>query len=191
MTCTIITGSYRSGTSAIAGIVHKLGIFMGDSFDEPTRNNPEGYFEDLVFKRLLDEDIPDEQIFTNPDLLQFIENRESKHSHWGLKNPRLCVCLNRFVSCLKTPHRLIVCQRDPVEVAKSMARALDDAGFERFLPLVKYFQNSLKDELVNYKGKILTINYPEDIASPLELVTRIAGFCDVPVTQEAIDHIRI
>ena len=54
MSCVIVLGCYRSGTSAVAGILHHLGVMMGKEFDKPAKSNPTGYYEDLEFKRLFD-----------------------------------------------------------------------------------------------------------------------------------------
>ena len=52
MTCVIVIGCYRTGTSAVAGVLHHLGVSMGKSFDPPAKSNPKGFFEDLDFKNL-------------------------------------------------------------------------------------------------------------------------------------------
>jgi hypothetical protein len=41
----LILGSGRSGTSMIAGILHKAGYFMGDNLYPPRTANPKGFFE--------------------------------------------------------------------------------------------------------------------------------------------------
>ena len=41
----LILGSGRSGTSMIAGILHKAGYFMGDNLYPPRSANPKGFFE--------------------------------------------------------------------------------------------------------------------------------------------------
>tara|TARA_Y100000034_G_scaffold103692_1_gene129559 strand:+ start:30688 stop:31395 length:708 start_codon:yes stop_codon:yes gene_type:complete len=45
----IVMGCYRTGTSAVAGILHHLGVNMGSNFQEPNEANPKGYFEDPDF----------------------------------------------------------------------------------------------------------------------------------------------
>lgn len=48
-TCVIVFGVQRSGTSATAGLLHHLGVHMGNSFTNPAinDNNSKGYFEAL------------------------------------------------------------------------------------------------------------------------------------------------
>ena len=50
MTCYIVLGPPRSGTSLLSGVLHRSGVNMGDQF--PGRNsdsNPTGFFEDVHF----------------------------------------------------------------------------------------------------------------------------------------------
>jgi len=43
----VVFGMHRSGTSAVAGMLHALGVNMGGRFLEPDAGNPKGYWEDL------------------------------------------------------------------------------------------------------------------------------------------------
>lgn len=43
----LVLGMHRSGTSAVAGVLHKLGVALGDELLPPTPGNPKGYFEHL------------------------------------------------------------------------------------------------------------------------------------------------
>ena len=44
----IICGSGRSGTSAVARLVHESGISVGNDLIEPDEHNAEGYFEERL-----------------------------------------------------------------------------------------------------------------------------------------------
>ena len=41
----LVLGMHRSGTSALAGMLDKLGVELGNELLPPTRGNPKGYFE--------------------------------------------------------------------------------------------------------------------------------------------------
>ena len=41
----LVLGMHRSGTSALAGVLQKLGVELGEELLPPTRDNPKGYFE--------------------------------------------------------------------------------------------------------------------------------------------------
>ena len=44
--CILVLGTGRSGTSAVGGMLYKLGVWMGDSFVGRDQTNPHGTFED-------------------------------------------------------------------------------------------------------------------------------------------------
>ncbi|RLG70056.1 MAG: sulfotransferase family protein, partial [Candidatus Iainarchaeum archaeon] len=49
MKTVVILAPGRSGTSLLAGILHKLGVDMGDDGEEKSSYNPWGYFENKDF----------------------------------------------------------------------------------------------------------------------------------------------
>lgn len=49
--CLIVLGMHRSGTSAIAGFLNKLGITLGSNLMMPTEYNEKGYFENWYIFR--------------------------------------------------------------------------------------------------------------------------------------------
>lgn len=54
----IVCGMHRSGTSAMAGLLHSNGITMGkerDFYPPPMRENPKGFYENVRFRRINDE----------------------------------------------------------------------------------------------------------------------------------------
>ena len=52
----VVLGMHRSGTSAVAEAVVRLGVAVGDSLsmDGPSEWNPRGYFEDPELNRIND-----------------------------------------------------------------------------------------------------------------------------------------
>ncbi len=44
----IVTGAGRSGTSAVARVLHESGVLMGSDFDAPSDVNPEGFYEETA-----------------------------------------------------------------------------------------------------------------------------------------------
>jgi len=41
----LVLGMHRSGTSALAGVMHKLGLVLGEAVLPPAEDNPKGFFE--------------------------------------------------------------------------------------------------------------------------------------------------
>ena len=48
----MVVGEGRCGTSAVAGILHHLGVFMGEDFVPPNHTNVYGHWEDIDFHDL-------------------------------------------------------------------------------------------------------------------------------------------
>jgi hypothetical protein len=104
----IVLGCHRSGTSMIAGVLSKMGVFMGDDLIMDTMpENPKGYYEDreavAINAELLEaanggwEDLPTtEEILEAADrcpefgqrMTDFIGKRSEAHHIWGWKDPR-------------------------------------------------------------------------------------------------------
>jgi len=190
MTCIIVLGCYRSGTSAIAGVLHHLGVPMGKQFDPPTRNNMLGYWEDIEFKNFHTQfDLGRES--KNPELTSMYENlikqREAEYSLWGIKDPLLCTNLTRFISGLSHDYKLIVCRRHVDDIAHSMAKSLDSDM--SFLQVANFYTNSMNNQLKNYDGPILELNHNETMFNPRTTVDKIASYVSLPVNEAAYNHI--
>jgi hypothetical protein len=78
-----IIGPQGSGSSALAGALHALGMDMGDRLKGPSTLNPKGHFEDEDFEAIgiLKEATPDE---LSTRVNAYIEKRNQKEI-WGLK----------------------------------------------------------------------------------------------------------
>lgn len=183
MSCVIVLGCFRSGTSAVAGTLHHLGVFMGEKFDEPHKNNPKGFWEDLQFKQIHKKF--EEGMYADDWYLQLIESRQSNHELWGVKDPLLCKYLPKLVHYLTTDHKLIVCRRPVEEIAASMGRSIGMPP-EPFLPIAKLNLDHMERSLAEYQGPILEINKMDSMTHILE---PICNFVGLPSTQAAADFL--
>ena len=50
--CLLVLGMHRSGTSAISGLLHYLGIDFGKSIVDPSYDNPKGFFENRAIQSI-------------------------------------------------------------------------------------------------------------------------------------------
>jgi hypothetical protein len=180
-------GCYRSGTSAVGGVLHHLGVFMGSEFDPPAHSNPKGFYEDVEFKRLFEKLSEGREVIKNIEVL--VRIRESEHKIWGVKDPKLCVILDRFVPLLKTDHKLITITRPEEAVCKSMATAIGFSEAHQYRPLVDYYVARFEDSVREYKGDVLNLEFYEIRATPKQMVEKIANFVGVPVTDAAVDFL--
>lgn len=190
MSCIIVMGCFRSGTSAVAGTLHHLGVFMGERFDKPNSNNPKGFWEDLDFKEIhsaYEENGQDLVLFhrgLDVNYRGLISKREADHQLWGVKDPLLCKHLKKLTSNI-SDYKLIVCRRSVEDIAASMGRAI---GFpsDTFLPLAKSYVDELDMSLAEYTGPRLEIQKTD---SMLQILEPICEFVGLPSNQAAIDFL--
>lgn len=145
-----VLGMHRSGTSATAGALQRLGFDLGEELIEAAPDNPKGYFEHAAAvaanESLLDaldrswDDVralPGDWMRSDaaraavPAIAAVLDGFDGR-SRWALKDPRLCRTLPLWLEAaagrgLET--RCLLVLRHPVEVAASL-RARDGMGEE-------------------------------------------------------------
>jgi len=189
MKCVIVLGCYRTGTSAVAGVLHHLGIQMGHEFDPPSSSNPKGYFEDLEFKRLLHPLLDNSETVFDPVCQDLVSRREREgHDIWGVKDPKMCCYLRHFLAFLISEPKIISTERDIDDICDSMYRAmnpvLDQVSIIK--PLVEFYLDAKRQNLQEYQGDLLEIKFEELSSSP----EKIAEFVGLPLTEAANNFIR-
>lgn len=162
----VVLGMHRSGTSAVAGCLARLGVDLGPRLMPATEDNPRGYYEhiDLVnlHDRLLlalgrawDDTFPfppdwwwDDALTGRyrAEALDLLRRDFPTASVWGLKDPRLCRLLpwweGLWQETQSAPLFLLVC-RPPAEVAASLARR---EGFSAPKSYLLWLQHTLEAE---------------------------------------------
>lgn len=183
-TCTLVLGTPRSGTSLVAGILHHLGVFMGERFLPANEMNLRGFYQDIEFEEVFDNWHPDwmpEYPCSTPapiGLSALIERRQSLGCDWGAKFTRVAFALPAF----PTP-KLIVTQRPREQSVASMARWTggEDQSPEEIIDRAADAIQRASDGFPN-----LIADYAELLADPLEGVRRIAAFVGRNPTTEAV-----
>jgi len=137
-TCILVVGMHRSGTSALAGVLNLLGVYLGSKLMEANFANEKGYFENnklykineaLLFECHSFWDDP----FYHEKKLENIKNfnnlkitikKEFEHSKiFAIKDPRLAVLFPIYKKVLKELDidiKVILPYRHPIEVASSL-----------------------------------------------------------------------
>ena len=151
----LVVGTGRSGTSVMTGTLQLLGACLGEELKRGDAWNPKGYFENTQItdlnKRALSEvgmswyDSSLEIVRPVPmtsTLSMSIRNRVSaifgERSPIAIKDPRLCVLLDAYVSTLREMGYETHCVRmlrDPIEVASSLT-AVAGGSVPHWLPKV-------------------------------------------------------
>ena len=137
----LVTGCPRSGTSLVAGTLHKSGIWMGDTFPPPGEFNPTGYFEHQPITDINDYILKlsggSVTIFPRQvlDLSMFDQLRTRIKQHvskangglWGIKDPRI-IPLWSLYRDMGYRWRIILCQRNRYDTIVSVERAIFGIG---------------------------------------------------------------
>ena len=198
MTCVLVLGLPRSGTSAVAGVLQHLGVFMGERLMPAMPDvNARGFFEDEEFVEMhirLMRSHEDPQILFDvpepPDEQQLecyrdlIHRREDQHHLWGIKDPKLCFLLPYFLQRLRTMVRLVRVRRPFHESVQSMRPLYGGMSLERSATLLARYLYSLDRNLAATRSPLLTLEYTHLLgASGREFVGTLADFVGAdPVT---------
>ncbi len=113
----IVIGMHRSGTSAVAGILHLNGIAMGSEKTfkpKPLPQNPKGFYENYDFRKINDQilkqvgykvksfdtDIPFVHASdrTVTKMGKLTEKQVFENTDWGWKDPRTCLTLSEWLT---------------------------------------------------------------------------------------------
>jgi len=152
MTIWIVLGCPRSGTSLVAGLLHKNGVAMLGEGQRPEEDagprNPRGYYENLDFTHcnaailkqhgwhVTDPPSLDWQAGEDAFLRvhRVLERYLPRADDWGWKDPRMALLWHVYRANLPAdlPVRLVITHRNPLTAAFSMlqhgmATSLDDA----------------------------------------------------------------
>ncbi|HZP57456.1 MAG TPA: hypothetical protein VFC53_07860 [Dehalococcoidia bacterium] len=138
----IIAGSGRSGTSAVAKLLHTAGIRVGRDLIEPDAGNPDGYFEERAVVRVNESILHDAGLDGWFSTASRARVREASRPHRDVmralvrdatpawKDPRFCWTLEAWLEVLPADPRVIVCLRSPAEVVASTLHYYGLAGDE-------------------------------------------------------------
>lgn len=198
-----IAGMHRSGTSLVARLLHLAGIYLGPESDMmlPGPDNPDGYWENLRFTNLNDEilnelgggwDCPPlfpDRLNNQDEGLEYLKVKAERigetflgHGPWGWKDPRNCLTLpfwaRRFPNL-----RVIVCVRNPLEVARSLSQR-NQTTFALGLTLWQIY-NLCVLEWAPRERRLIT-NYEKYYYDPASELQRIFNFLGLPISEQAL-----
>jgi len=191
----VVTGMHRSGTSAVAGMLHGAGVFMGEKLIGPDRSNPKGHFEDVEVKKINDailaesggawDDPPDRYVVSDQTkewIKEFISQRCADHDVWGMKDPRLMLTWEFWVPFLNEP-KMIVCDRQIEFIARSL-KARNGFHLWKGEGLTSAYWHS-GQELFTSGKKLFRCHYPDLVEHPESVAFRMRTFLDHLVTPDA------
>jgi hypothetical protein len=172
-----ITGMHRTGTSVVAGLLQRHGLWLGDAADMMSADpfNPEGYFENNRLVEVNDAilalfggswNMPPEfpAAWTDDPRLAYISDvaramgeRLDGRRPWGFKDPRTALTLP-FWRSVWGEVAVIVTVRNPLETARSLKRR-DDMPLQAGMGLWSTYYRSILQQtspesrmVVEYEG---------------------------------------
>lgn len=167
MTCIIVLGTPRSGTSVVAGMLNIMGVHMGDELLPPMVGvNDMGFFEDVEFLEahiLLMGSHEDPKVDFQPTretearYKRLIAARERDHKLWGVKDPKMCFTLPIFLKYLKDDYRIVLTERSFDTSVDSMQPLYGGMSKDRAITLIGRYRYALEKNLKN-------ISYGVDMA---------------------------
>ena len=204
----IVLGVHRSGTSMLAGVLHKLGVNMGETMIGPDASNPYGHWEDAqasaINRWILREaggswrDPPSEAaiaaVNADTQIVPFVAKRESQHKLWGTKDPRLVLTIPKWALFFNNP-KYVWADRPGYNVVASTVKrnrmSREDA---------RDLWNEYRQRLLSWIGPRLERgsrhdvyywNYDQARKDPAVCVEYLALWLGVEPTQAAVEHIHV
>ncbi|MEZ5542125.1 MAG: hypothetical protein R3F42_08780 [Pseudomonadota bacterium] len=171
----IVLGVYGSGSSAVAGILHHLGVMMGERLVPATAANPKGHFEDAEFRQLL------YRYRQDPAVLQqihgFIEQRFTHYGLWGIKEPAILEAVADTAPVLTgRDYRIICTDRDTEACVSSYLRKWPAADREETRRRIEWLIERRNSFLQQYAPAVLWVKYDDLTLNPQKHVAEIVDF---------------
>jgi hypothetical protein len=197
---------HRSGTSALAGLLDRLGVMMGEKRHmrpRPSEQNPKGFYENFRFRKLNDRivekagydvkawrpEVP--EINGTPRLRQkvrnLVEHYVKRYERWGFKDPRTCLTLDLWLDAIEAvgaETRIVYIARHPEAVARSMVKR-GNTDHETALLVWDSYNRRALDSIDRRGVSTLSLTFEGLIGEPEEAGRRLAGFLGVPFDREA------
>ncbi|PFI73611.1 sulfotransferase family protein [Bacillus cereus] len=186
----LILSLHRSGSSALAGTLHFLGVDMGSNLLKASPANPKGYFENSYFVKLNDfilklfdatwQTPPSREIITSKKLEFYgVQNslNENIQPIWGLKDPRTVLILDIWKPYLeKIADITYVFIWRPIEECVASLTYRDNMNLdtarkilETYLMNLKYYREQLKKE----NKDIVDVYFQEFLEKPEIFVKQV------------------
>jgi hypothetical protein len=183
VTVILVVGPGRCGTSAVAGFLHKLGVYMTPEPGFLDESNPAGFYEDIEFVKLnhafLNHEISLRRLITGVRVL-ILERKEP----WGLKHPAVAELLSIYLPLLGDKVKFIRLYRDREDIVSSMMKQYGwDYQKAAYL-------TARRDTLLDYCLKdysVLDVDF--ECLRDIDTLQRIADYVQLPMNDEAVAHI--
>lgn len=194
----VVLGMHRSGTSMVSGLLHKMGVNMGERLLKGGVSNPKGYFEDLDFlalnRHILKESDGSwnnpplkkklqKSIDKNQNKIKKIINIKNKKSKlWGWKEPRTVLTIDAYMNFLPPDEtKFILIYRNPLTISYSLnKRKKNRLEIMDGLELASVYEYELAKFIKKYpKHKKLFLSYENILRDKEENIKKICKFINM------------
>ncbi|OFC70106.1 hypothetical protein [Alteromonas confluentis] len=167
----VVVGTARGGTSMVAGVLHHLGVFMGDKAAPPV-------FEDTHLSSAFERT-------ENDEITEIIRTYNTDNKKWGWKRPSSINYLEKVNDFFDKPlyififkDVLSIAQRNSIsmltEITPTMKQSLN-----QYLKCVEFLESSKPDALL--------ISYDKALGDPKALIDYIINFYDLSPSKAQVD----
>lgn len=199
----IVTGCGRSGTSAVARVLHEAGITMGHDLIEPDESNAEGYYEERQVVVANDAILNAAGLnawFAAASRERVIEAAAQYDAEMreiaatatpGWKDPRFSWTLEAWMPMLPSRPRVVVCLRNPAEVVASTLRYYGLAGEEPERAAMHTWREECERilEIIGAHAlDAMTVEFSALHTNPGAAIAPLARFTGRPLDASAIRH---
>jgi len=192
--CLIVVGMHRSGTSALAGAIHRLGAVVGSDVVEAQHDNVRGYYEhrgilelhecllaacgsawDDISPRAWQPDCAEPAVKDfQRDLEALLGSEFADAPLWVVKDPRLCHLFPLWLPVLArldVEPRVLFAHRPAAEVAASLARR---NGFSPAKSNLLWADHVLAAERATRGSRRSVIDFDDLLREPGKVLERAA-----------------
>ena len=190
----IVTGPGRSGTSAIARILHESGFSMGEALAPASEWNSAGFYEETPVVEINEQIVNDlgmEGMRNWPsrrDVLNASASYAGAMRHVvaastarGWKDPRFSITLEAWLPYLSAPPKVVVCLRSPEAFINS---TISIFGLSPRDVLESWWSNHLRrilDVIREYRLSATSVVFDDLVCNPAETVEALSRFVALPL----------
>ena len=166
----IVVGVARGGTSIVSGVLHHLGIFMGDKSHPPV-------FEDVrlsaAYEGKSDESFDD-----------VVGDYNSRYAVWGWKRPAIIKDIHRVKTKVRNPHFIYIF-RDVFSIANRNRISMHTDVKSGIAKAIKDYA-LIAGFLEKDDSPSLLLSSDKSLIFRQEVVNEISDFCGINTTDEKI-----
>lgn len=188
-----VVGPFRSGTSCVAGLLHTLGVSMGDRLRPPGPGNPNGFYEAVMLGQLCRAMYQEPQMRSLAAsqvkidrLSRWLRSRKSPGKVLGAKHPSLCMMVPEMIAAWPDC-RFVVLDRPVEESVESLARVGWKGWTREASARATQLLISQRDaDIARHSPPHLRLTWSEVKSDPSATVAKLVAFCGITPSAEQV-----